>query len=233
VIHAIAGSFASSRTALAIARIVTMAAGLGIWYWSQALLSKRKTLQNPEPGEVICDGVHRLTGRLNRYLNANARASRALLISSSLVIDLLGFYLLGSAIFGPTIEPLLGLFMLFALRQLCQLACPLPPPAGMIWRDTGFPTLLVTYGTSNDLFFSGHTAIAVYACATLATALGPPGIALGLAIASFEIGVVLVLRAHYTLDVFAGAATALYIHRLAMDVAPAVDRWIGKVLTML
>ena len=31
------------------------------------------------------------------------------------------------------------------------------------------------------------------------------------------------------MDVFAGAITALYVHRLAIDWAPAVDHWIGYV----
>ena len=53
--------------------------------------------------------------------------------------------------------------MLFALRQLCQGLCAFAPPGeGMIWRRPGIPSLLVTYGTATDLFFSGHTAIAVY-----------------------------------------------------------------------
>jgi hypothetical protein len=123
--------------------------------------------------------------------------------------------------------------MLFALRQFCQAFCPLPPPVGMIWRDPGFPTVLVTYGTSNDLFFSGHTAIAVYGAATLAGALGTPGIVLGILIAAFEIGVVLVLRAHYTMDVFAGAITALYVHRLAIQFAPAVDHWLAHAAALV
>ena len=178
---------------------------------------------------AICDGIHRGTARANHRLNASPRLARSLLISSSLVIDLLGLYMLGSAILGATFEPFLGLFMLFALRQIIQGFCPLPPPDGMIWRDTGFPTLLVTYGTSNDLFFSGHTAIAVYGAATLASALGPPGIAIGMLIVLFEIAAVLLLRAHYTMDVFAGAVTALYIHRLAIDFAPTIDHWIGYV----
>src|SRR5262249_38805048 len=50
----------------------------------------------------------------------------------------------------------------YALRQLCQGLCAFAPPEGMIWRSPGFPSLLVTYGTATDLFFSGHTAIAVY-----------------------------------------------------------------------
>jgi hypothetical protein len=43
----------------------------------------------------------------------------------------------------------------------------------MIWRYPGVPSLLVTYGTSNDLFFSGHTALAVYGSIELAWWGGP------------------------------------------------------------
>ncbi len=103
----------------------------------------------------------------------------------------------------------------------------------MIWRKTGVPTLFVTYGTSTDLFFSGHTAIAVYAAATLASTLGPAGIILGLTFALFEISVVLLLRAHYTMDVFTGAITALYVHRLAIDWAPAIDRFLAHIAALL
>ena len=72
--------------------------------------------------------------------------------------------------------------------------CPLPAPAGMVWRYPGVPAILVTYGTANDLFFSGHTAIAVYAAATLAGDWGAWGLAIGLVIALFEAITVLVLR---------------------------------------
>jgi hypothetical protein len=217
---------------LILARICAVAIALGLWFWTQALLARRQpTAAQGDP--TICDGVHRLTASINARLLASAGRATALLIASSAVIDVLGFYLLGSALFGPTIEPFLGLFILFALRQFCQFFCPLPPPPGMIWRKTGVPTLLVTYGTSNDLFFSGHTAIAVYAAATLAAALGPLGLAFGLSIALFEISTVLVLRAHYTMDVFAGAITALYVHRLAIDWAPTIDQWLAHIATIV
>jgi len=211
--------------AVAAVRVVAIAASLGLWYWTQSLLGRRRIESNGDDAP-ICDGIHRMTARINRRLNDQPRRADALLIASSLVIDLLGAYLLVFAILGPTIEPFLGLLILFALRQFCQAFCPLPAPAGMIWRDPGFPTVLVTYGTSSDLFFSGHTAIAVYGAATLAASLGPPGVAIGTAIALFEIAAVLLLRAHYTIDVFTGAIAALYVHRLAIDLAPAVDAWL-------
>src|SRR5207344_1144721 len=163
-------------------------------------------------------GIHVLTRRLHQRYFTNVAAGNRLLIASSLVIDLLGAYLLGSAIFGVSIRPYLGLVLVFALRQICQMLGPLPAPSGMVWRDPGVPAILVTYGTANDLFFSGHTAIAVYGAATLAGHWGPWGLVLGLLIALFEAGTVLVLRAHYTMDVFTGIICALWVYSLGSTI---------------
>jgi hypothetical protein len=227
-------------TPIVIARIVAIVAGLGVWYLTQALLAKRSACAGAGAGAgaeieqgAIFDGIHHLTRRTNQYLLDHSHAANALLVASSLVIDLLGGYLLISAVIGRTFGPFVGLLMLFALRQICQAFCPLPPPKGMIWRSPGFPTVLVTYGTSNDLFFSGHTALAVYGALTLAAAFGPIGIASGVAIMLFEIIVVLLLRAHYTMDVFTGAVTAVLVFDLTLRTAPAVDRWIGVLVARI
>ena len=50
-----------------------------------------------------------------------------------------------------------------------------------------------------------------------------------LAIALFEITAVLLLRAHYTMDVYAGAITALFVGLLAEKIAAPVDHWLGRV----
>ena len=200
-------------------RAVLVGAGLSLWFWTQRLIGQR-----PWPEGGIGDVVHTWTAPLNRYLLAHPGLADTLLIVSSAVIDLLGLFLLGSAIFGPTFRPFVGLLMLYALRQLCQGLCAFAPPEGMIWRRPGIPSLLVTYGTATDLFFSGHTAIAVYGALELGR-LGGPGMALlGAAIVAFEAGTVLVLRAHYTADVFAAIVTALWTAGVAEAVAPACDR---------
>lgn len=204
-------------------------AGVLTWYWSQAFLGKRVPKVAHEV--PLTDGMHVLTARMHARYATNVAAGNRLLIISSLVIDLLGVYLLCSAIFGPSIRPYLGLAMVFALRQICQLLCPLPAPAGMVWRYPGVPAVLVTYGTANDLFFSGHTAIAVYAAATLAGDWGPWGLAIGLVIAVFEATTVLILRAHYTMDVFTGIVCALWVYSLGGTITPWVDEairhWVG------
>jgi hypothetical protein len=202
-------------------RVGLVIAGIALWYWTQAVLAKRVPKVAYEV--PLTDGIHVLTRRLHHRYFTNEAAGNRLLIISSLVIDLLGAYLLGSAIFGQSIRPYLGLAMVFALRQICQMLCPLPAPSGMVWRYPGVPAILVTYGTANDLFFSGHTAIAVYGAATLAGHWGTWGLALGLAIAFFEAITVLVLRAHYTMDVFTGIVCALWVYTLSAKLAPWVD----------
>jgi hypothetical protein len=210
-------------------RIGLVIAGIILWYWTQALIGKRVPAVAYEV--PLTDGMHVLTARIHKRYFTNFAAGNRLLIASSLVIDLLGAYLIGSAIFGGSIRPYLGLVMIFALRQICQMLCPLPAPSGMVWRYPGVPAILVTYGTANDLFFSGHTAIAVYGAATLAGHWGAWGLGIGIAIAFFEAMTVLVLRAHYTMDVFTGIICALWVYSLSAWIAPWVDGairgWVG------
>jgi hypothetical protein len=106
------------------------------------------------------------------------------------------------------------LLVLFGLRQITQMLCALPQPAGLIWPEEGpgFPSLLVTYQVANDFFFSGHTAIAVFGAIELGRfvrgRLGGIAACTAQAViclaATFLVTVVLLLRAHYTMDVFAG-----------------------------
>jgi hypothetical protein len=208
-----------------VLRAILVAAGLAAWFWTQALIGRRAF-----PQGQIMDRLLDLTAPLNRLLWDHPRWADGLLIVTSAVIDLLGIFLVVLALFGPSIRPFVGLILLFALRQVCQALCALPAPERMIWRDPGFPSLLVTYGTASDLFFSGHTAIAVYGSIELAHYGGPLAVLLGLAIVLIEVTTVLVLRAHYTMDVFAGAVTALWVWTAASALAPSVDHWLVSLL---
>lgn len=206
-------------------RTLLVAIGLVAWFWTQAWIARRGF-----PEGRIGDRVHDLTASWHQALLDHPRWADALLIATSALIDLLGAFLVLQAIFGPTVRPFLGLLLLFALRQICQALCALPSPEGMIWRHPGFPSLLVTYGTASDLFFSGHTAIAVYGCLELAHWGGPAFAVLGAVLAVILASAVLVLRAHYTMDVFAGAITALWVWTAASTLAPAVDGWLASLL---
>jgi len=198
-----------------------VAGALVLWFWTQSLIARKSA---PKVG--IGDVVHDLTARWNRYFFTHERAANAALIISSGFIDVFGLSLIGAAIFGATFAPFLAILILFALRQLCQGLCTLPPPPGMIWRNPGFPALLVTYSVGNDFFFSGHTAVAVLG-AIEAAHFGPAWLGVSAAaIALGEMLLVLVLRAHYTMDVVAGALAAFLAAAAAGKLSPALDAWL-------
>ena len=191
-------------------RVAVTAIALITWFWSQKLIGARGA-----PAMAIGDRLHDLTAPLNLYLHAHAAAASLLLIVSSGIIDVLGIFLLARWIFGASFRPFLGLVIVLGLRQVVQLLVALPAPPDSIWHYPGFPSLLVTYDVNNDYFFSGHTVIAVLAITEVAR-LGKRWLtALGIVVAIFEIATVLVLRAHYTMDVFTGIVTGLYAAYLA------------------
>jgi len=84
----------------------------------------------------------------------------------------------------------------------------------------------VTYAVGNDFFFSGHTALAVLGAIEVAH-FGPPWLAvIAASIALGEMLIVLVLRAHYTLDVVAGALAAFLAADVAGRLSAALDPWL-------
>ena len=199
-------------------RLVLTAVALSVWFWTQSAIGAR-TL----PTSGIGDGMHMLTAPVNQYLQAHTAVADALLIVSSAVIDLLGIFLLAEWVFGATVRPFLGLLMLLGLRQSMQALVALPAPPNAIWHHPVFPSLLVTYGVATDFFFSGHTAIAVFAATELARTGRRWLIALAVLLVLFEVSAVLVLRAHYTMDVFTAIVTALYVAYLANRISPRLD----------
>ena len=187
-------------------RVGAIVAGLALWFFTQRLIGAR-TLGDAHH----YDHLHVLTGGWNRWLHAHPRAANAVLIASSIGVDVVTLFVLARAVFGPTFTPFWGLLVLFLMRQFSQALVALPPPPGIIWRDPGVPSLFVTYSVGNDFFFSGHTALAVYGAMQLA-ALGIPAITVaGIVVAVLQVVAVIALRAHWTVDVVAGLAAAVAV----------------------
>ncbi len=203
-------------------RAVFAVVGIAAWFITQRLLASRGF------PEGIGDGVHLFLTPATEWLTRHNQAADVLLIITSGIIDALGCFLLLSGILGRSVRPMLGLMLLFLLRQICQALTALPPPEGMIWRYPGVPSLFVTYGTGNDFFFSGHTAIAVYGAIELAR-LRRQWITVGAAAtAAIEAMTVLVLRAHYTMDVFTAILAAAWAANAALRLAPSCDRALAR-----
>jgi len=211
----------SGRRGLVLRAVATLAA-LAIWFWTQSLIGARA------PSSEIGDALQNLFGGLNAYFGQHPSAANALLIVSSGFIDALGLFLVAEWILVGRVRPFLGLVLLLGLRQVIQTLCALPAPPHMIWRYPGFPSLFVTYNVGNDYFFSGHTAIAAFGAMELARFQRKWLTAVAVAIVLFEIAAVLILRAHYTMDVFAGAMAGLWVAAFCGAVSPRLERLLSQ-----
>jgi hypothetical protein len=189
-----------------VLRLVFIAGSLVAWFLTQRMIGARTLADG-----ALYDHLHVVTERWNEWLNRNPRAANAILVASSFCVDAVTLFVLVYSVFGPSFKPFLGLLILFVLRQLAQATAALPVPKGIIWRDPGCPSLFVTYGVSNDLFFSGHTALAVYGAMQLAVLQIPALTVLGIVIAVLQVVAVIALRAHWTMDVLAGVFAALAV----------------------
>jgi hypothetical protein len=202
--------FLSDSSARLLVRFLMISMGVGAWFVSQSLISSRGLRDG-----AIGDAIHDWTAPLHDWFVRRPGPANVLLIASTVFIDLFGLFLLGSALFGPSVRPGIGLLLLFAFRQVSQALCALPTPPGMIWRRPGVPALFVTYDVANDFFFSGHTSVAVLGAIEIAK-IAPSWVALAaVAIAILEGLTVLVLRAHYTMDVLTAAVAAFVAAELA------------------
>ena len=208
-------------------RLAAIILGLMLWHLTQSMIGQRAEVQGIAENTIV-DQAHVLTADWNRTLNENKTAANTLLIISTALIDLVGIWLLVLSISGKTIRPFVALFILFTARQISQYFCALPLPDGIIWHDPGVPSLLITYGVANDFFFSGHTGIAVLGALEFARRYGRIGIIVGIVLGIFEVVTVLVLRAHYTMDVIAGAAIAILAALAASRLADSCDQSLNR-----
>lgn len=209
------------RASTMVLRLCITIAALAFWFWTQALLGGRAAQV-----QGIGDGLHALTAGANAYFQTHASMANALLIASSALIDAFAIFILLRWLFGKSVRPFLGLTVLLLLRQAMQALCALPAPQGMIWHYPGFPSLLVTYSVASDFFFSGHTAIAVFGATEAARLRNPVLTCVAILVAVFEIATVIVLRMHYTMDVFTGLIAALWVVPVAERLSIPIDRWL-------
>jgi hypothetical protein len=182
----------------------------------------------PAPICGISDRLQQWTSFINAFFHLHLTAANAVLITTSLWFDLSCLILIERTIFGPSMRPYLSLFLFILLRQSMQLLVALPIPEGIIWHETGFPSLFVRYGISNDLYFSGHTGVSLLCAIELAHSGKRWLTILGYTLFAYMVWMVISFRVHYTMDVFTAVLAALFVTYLSKRWAPHVDNFLKR-----
>lgn len=193
-------------------RLALMGVSFSLWFYSQKLIGKKGVAHSHTDNGQKIDFSHRLLAAPNAWLARRPKVARGLLVASSLGVDAFALYIILGSLLGASLKPFVAMMLVFVLRQISQFVVTLPVPKSMIWFDPGVPSLFVTYGVSNDFFFSGHTALAVLGALLIghfesATWAWTAGL-----VALFEVLAVLVFRAHWFVDVWVGALVSIAVY---------------------
>ncbi len=177
------------------------------------------------PKEGITDRLHLFTSPINHYFVTHRDAANAALITTSLWFDFSVLFLMLRSIFGGTIRPYLGLFLLILIRQSLQFLVSFSLPENIVWRDPGVPSLFVDYSVSNDFYFSGHTGVTLLCALELMFYHKRWLTTLGFVMFAYTISVLICLRFHYTMDIFTAIVVVFCVRHIANKWARPIDHY--------
>jgi len=180
--------------------------------------------------DCIEDSGHDLTGELNDYFGNHETARHILEIVASFCMDMTFIMLIVLFLAKLyTMRPLIALIILFFVRALIQRMFQMRQPDGHYWDYPGFPSLTVPYvADRNDFFYSGHVGTAVVvALQYRQEKFYKISYVIGF-VAVFEGFILIVLRAHYTVDIVVGAFFGHLFCTFATFLAPFIDPYIFK-----
>jgi len=190
-------------------KIIYALLAYSFWIMSQTILGSDIV---PECG--IVDRLHHFVQPVNSYLHQNLDVTSYGFILSSALIDINMAYLIINYLTTDRSKSFMLLCLGFTLRQISQWLSRLPQPAGTIWFDPGFPSVMVTYGVETDFFFSGHTLVSLVTGCDIIDNGGMFGKIYGILFICYEISFIILTHSHYYMDVYAAITSYFTIRYL-------------------
>jgi hypothetical protein len=218
-------------------RVLWIIAALALWNISEEFvtsITNSMALRQPavvDPN-IIIDRGHEALAPINAVLQEYGALADSLIIFSSISVDIAALFILGASIFGTSITSMAGAIIFLIVRQFCELVVLLPVPSGCSWHrpELQFPSLFVSYDGGHQFFFSAHIGLFTIAVRELLR-LSKGRVAwqrifiavAGLLFIGAQAGVLVSLRAHWTVDVVVGFVVALLSSLLADKYASWMD----------
>lgn len=167
-----------------------------------------------------------ITANVNKYFDTHPKGRAALLIISSLGIDLMVFICFFHwAIYSTSWRLIMSLFSFYTFRAAIQFIFAMQFPEGYLWIYPGFPSLFVSYLKTRDFFFSGHVGFPVI----LALEWNRIKIyymqVICYVICLLEFITMVFLRGHYSIDLVSGLVFSHYFFVIIEPLAKIVDNW--------
>lgn len=175
----------------------------------------------------IRDNLEILTSGINAYLRTHPVTADWVMILYSGFGDLAVLFLLAFAWINRSVESILPLFVFVFFRQILECLVSLPLPEGLIWHYPGFPSLFSNYSIYNDFYYSAYVGINILKTMYLWKFKIKWVNVAGILIIIYEAFADLILRSHYTADIFTSTVTAIAVFLYTRKLSLAIDRKIS------
>jgi len=177
----------------------------------------------------IGDALQDLLSPLNIYVSSREAVGNLLIILYSIFGDAIVLILIACAIVKSSIRPVLPLLVFMVLRQAMQLLVSFPVDPGLIWHYPGIPSLFLNYDISGDFYFSAYVGINILGALELQEIFRKKWLTtLNFLIAFLIIIIDMILRAHYTTDVYTSIITAVFAYLFTQQFVPPADHFLKK-----
>lgn len=178
--------------------------------------------------EIDCldDYLFKITAGANEYFGTHPRGRSALLIISSLAIDIMVFIsFFHWALYSISWRLILALISFYSFRAIIQAMFAMKFPDGYLWIDPGFPSLFVSYLKTRDFFFSGHVGFPIILAQEWNRIKKYYLQIVCYLVCFLELLTMVFLRGHYSIDLISGLVFSHYFFIIMEPLAIIVDKW--------
>jgi len=169
-----------------------------------------------QPGgvpECLTDLSHEVTQPINKWLSQNNGAKYALIIISSLFVDLTVLICAATwIIYAKNMRLIFAVATYFCFKIFLQEVFYFRFPDGFLWEYPGFPSLVVPYYKADDFFFSAEIGLCMIALLEFRTRKMTLMKFFTAFTIIFECFVFISTRAHYVIDLTTGVVAGHYFY---------------------
>lgn len=177
----------------------------------------------------IQDALQHLLAPLNTYVADHDLVSKTLIVLYSIFGDAIVLVLICCAIVQSSIRPILPLILFMVLRQTMQMLVTFPVDPGLVWPDPGFYSLFLNYHVSGDFYFSAYVGINTLGALEMRDIFHKKWLTgLIFFIAGLIILIDMVLRAHYSTDIYTSIITAVFVYLFSQQFIQPIDQFLKK-----
>jgi hypothetical protein len=170
------------------------------------------------------DALFDLTSFINKWFLQDLRRRNILMICSSSLMDINVIMSLYTFLrYSETYRFAVALAIFFGLRATLVCFCKSPYPEGYNWGYPGIMALFVPYGRTADFFYSGHVGICMIIQLEHREYKRLKMAAYTIFTMCCQIFLMVVCRAHYTIDLVSGLVYAHYIWILVNEYKYMID----------